>query len=154
MNFEAHFFSVHVGIATVSNHPGRWFFILNRGHLGAQKMWIDSESGLLFRAVLFHNDKEKYWKCYTVVFAGKNVAKKFRAEMRLSSRDGDTSLNFNCNVKCLDDWMEFDTTKEFCIIDDHFKIYNKGHIGFGEDKNGELVIPVTVEVKMKKLNLG
>ena len=112
---------------------------------------------LRFRAILFHNDEEKYWKCYTVDFAGKNVAKKFIAEMTLSSHDSDTSVISNCNVKCLDDWNKVDTSKEFCIIDDQFKIYNKGYIKLGahnKDKNGELVPPVTVEVKMKKLNVG
>ena len=123
----------------------------------AIRMWIDSESGLRFRAVLIHVDEKKYWVSYTVVYAGRNVAKKFRAEMRLSSYDGDTSHNFNCNVYCLDDWKKMDATKTFRIMDDDFKIYNKGHINLGDhnkDKNGELIMPVSVEVKVKKLNVG
>ena len=52
----------------------------------------------------FHDDEEKLWRCSTGVFGGKNVAKKFRAEMRLSFYDVDTSVNSNCNVKCLDDF--------------------------------------------------
>ena len=120
-------------------------------------MWIEPESGLRFRAVLVHYDEEKYWKCYTVVFGGKNDAKKFRAEMRLSSYDGDASNIFNCNVYCLDNWMLFDVSKVFCILDDQFMIYNKGHIKLGDHnkgKNGEVMLPVTIEVKMKKLNVG
>ena len=119
-------------------------------------MWIDPESGLRFNAVLYHNDEEKEWRCYTMVLDGKKVAKKFRAEMRLSSHDGNTSLNFNCDVKCLDDRRELDDSKMFCICDKQFKMYNKGHIELGyhnKDKNGELMMPVTVEVKMKKLNV-
>ena len=76
--------------------------------------------------------------------------------MRLSSHDVDTSIIFNGNVYCLDDWEEFDASKLFCITDDQFKLYNKGHIELGDHnkgKNGELTLPVTVEVKMKKLNV-
>ena len=120
-------------------------------------MWIDPETDLRFMAVLYHNDEGKQWRSYTMVFAGRNVAKKFRAEMRLSSYDGDASLNFNCNVKCLDNFRRSDASKEFRIDDGQFKICNKGHIELGDhnkDKNGELMMPVIVEVKMKKLNIG
>ena len=92
-----------------------------------------------------------------MVFGGKNVAKKFRAEIRLSPNDADTNVISNCNVKCLDDWKEFDASKMFRIMDEEFKIYNKGYNELGDhnkDKNGELTTPVTVEVKMKKLNVS
>ena len=75
-------------------------------------------------------------------------------EVRLSSYDVDTSNIFNGNVSCLDDWEEGDASKECHITDEQFKFYNKGHIELGEhnkDKNGELIIPVTVKIK-KKLN--
>ena len=45
----------------------------------------------------------------------------------------------------------------FGISDDQFKFYNKGHIRLGDhnkDKNGELMLPVSVEVKIKKLIVG
>ena len=159
MDFETHLFSAHEHYRKFRDNPSQWFFNNFTGTKisGAQKMWIEPESGLRFRAVLVHYDEEKYWKCFTVVFGGKNVAKKFRAEMRLSSYDGDTSIISNCNVKCLDDWKEVDASQEFCITDYQFKIYNKGHIELGahnKDKNGELTMPVSVEVKMKKLNMG
>ena len=92
-----------------------------------------------------------------MVFAGKNVVKKFRAEIRLASYDGDTSNTFNCNVYCLDDWKEGDASKEFRIDDDQFKISNKGYIELGDHKkgkNGEMMMPVTVEVKMKRLSVS
>merc|ERR1712066_215647 len=153
MDFVDHLFSAHDEYGKFQENPGKWFI----DHSGyAYKMWIDSETGLRFRAGLEHNDEEKRWNCYTMVFGGKNIAKKFRAEMRLSSHDVDTSLIFNCNVFCLDDWTEWDDSKDFYITYGQFKIYNKGHIELGDhkDKNGEVTIPVTVEVKMKKLNLG
>jgi len=160
MELEAHIFSAHNDLyGRCHDNPGKWFLLnfATTKFLGAQKIWIDLESGLRFSSFLFHNDKEKYWKCFTMVFAGKHVAKKFRAEMRLSSYDRDTSVISNCNFRCLDDWLENDASKEFCINDHQFKLYNKGHIQIGDhnkDKNGELMLPVSVEVKMKKLNVG
>ena len=62
----------------------------------------------------------------------------------------------------LNGWMilmdldEFDASKEFHISDEQFKIY-KGHIALGahtKDWNGGLRLPVSVVVKMKKLNVG
>ena len=160
MDYEDHIFSAHGNLyGKCRDNPGKWHFVKFTATkcLGAQKIWIDPGSGLRFRAVLYHHDEEKHWRCYAVVFDGKNVAKKFRAEIRLSSYDGDTSLIFNCNVKCLDDWMVFDDSKMLRIMEDNFKIYNKGHMELGDhnkDKNGELTMPVKVEVKMKKLNVG
>ena len=58
--------------------------------------------------------------------------------MRLSSYDGDRSNIFNF---CMNDWNEFDASNKFCIIDDQFKLYNKGHNEHGghkKGKNGEL----------------
>ena len=155
MELEAHLFSAHDAIyGKHRDNPGKWF--LNK-YGSAKKMWIDAESGLRFMATLYHNDELEQWRCYTTVFGGKNVARKFRAEIRLSSNDVDSSLIFNCGVFCLDDWNKFDATRDFHVNDDQFKIYNKGHIKLGDhnkDKNGELMLPVTVEVKMKKLNVG
>ena len=121
------------------------------GH--AYKIWIDSESGYRFEAGLYHADKKEQWRCYTMVFGGKNVAKKFTTEMKLSSYDGDTNLIFNCNVFCLDNAIEWDASKEFCIADEQFKICNKGQIELGEhnkDENGDMMMPVKIQVKMKK----
>ena len=152
MELEAHLSSVHGHFyGTHRANPGKWFLDEDGD---ASKMWIDSESGLRFWAVLYHNEEQ--WWPDIIVFGGKNVAKKFRAKIRLSSHDMDSSIIFNGNVHCLDDWDELDASKQFRINNEEFKIYNKGHIGLGDhkDKNGELVLPVTVEVKMKKLNVG
>ena len=155
MNFEAHIFSIHDDFyGKFRDNPGKWF-INDRGN--ALKMWIDSETGIRFWTFLYHIDEKEHWRCYTAVFGGENVAKKFRAEMRLSSYDGDASSIFNCNVYCLDNWPKFYASKVFCILDAQFRIYNKGRIELGDhnkDKNGELTMPVTVEVKMKNLNVG
>merc|ERR1712061_20919 len=73
MDFAAHLFT-HIRYRKFRDNPGKWFFHHFTGikMLAAQKIWIDPESGHGFRAVLVHNDQEKYWKCSTVVFAGKN----------------------------------------------------------------------------------
>ena len=156
MELEAHLFSAHDNFfGKFHDNPGKWF--TDDSGMTALKMWIDSETGHRFKAVLYHDNEKEQWRCYTAVFGGKSVAKKFRAEIRLSSHDSDTSLVSNCNVKCLDDWNMFDASKEFHIGDEQFRIYNKGHIEVGDhnkDKNDEMALPVTVEVKMKKLNVG
>ena len=154
MDLEAHIFAAHKDRGKYRDNPGKWF-LTKSGR--AKKVWIDSETGHSFRAILYHIDEKKQWNCYALVFGGKNVAKKFRAEIRLSSHDMNSSHIFNCDVYCLDDWKMFDASKQFRITDEEFKIYNKGHTELGDhnkDKNGELMLPVTVDVKMKKLNVG
>ena len=101
MELEAHIFSAHAdAYGKHRDNPGKWF--LNKSG-GAEKMWIDSESGLRFWAALYHDDGKKLWKCSTRVFGRENVAKKFRAELRFSSHDVDTSVIFNGNVYYLDE---------------------------------------------------
>ena len=155
MDWEAHLFSNHEDYyGKLRDNPGKWFLLTLYG-TSASKMWIDSETGLRFKTVFHHNDKKKLWMCWTTVFCGKNVAKKFRVKMRLSN-DGDTGHIFIGNVYCLDDWNKGDASKVFCINDVEFRIYNKGHTKLGVhnmDQNGELMLPVSVEVKMKKLNV-
>ena len=162
VDLETHIFSAHdAAYGKCLDSPGKWFIykFADTRTVGAQNIWVDPESGLRFRAVLCHNYRERQWVCYTVVFGGRNVAKKFRADMRLSSNDVDASINFNGNLYCLDDWKEwwkeFDASKEFHISDEQFRFHNKGHIKLGDhnkDKNGELMIPITIKIKKKELN--
>merc|ERR1712018_1066350 len=126
MSFKAHIFSAHDDVYGIHRrNPGKWLLTTR---CNATKMWFGAGTDLWFWASLHHDDENKQWRCATTVFGGKNVAKKFRAEMRLSSLDGDTSLIFNGNVYCLDDRYQQDTSKEFCINHGQFRIYNEGRI--------------------------
>ena len=160
VDLEAHIFSAHPAHCEYCReNPGKWLLINFAGGdiKGAHKMWVDSESGLRFWALLYHNDKGKHWVCYTIAFAGERVANKYRVEMRISSYDEDTSLVYNCNVTSLDEVGQIPRSKKFYINDDQFKIYNKGLAELGDhnkDKNGELTMPVTIEINKKKLNCG
>ena len=90
-----------------------------------------------------------------MVFGGKNMAKQYRVEMRLSSYDVSSSHTFNCDIFSIDDIEKPSDSKVFIINNDQFKIYNKGHVELGDhnkDKNGELTMPVTFKITKKKLN--
>ena len=89
-----------------------------------------------------------------MVFGGKNMAKQYRVEMRLSSYDISSSHTFNCDVSPIDDIGRAIDSKMFIIHDYQLKIYNKGHLELGyhnKDKNGELTMPVTFKIMKKKL---
>ena len=156
-DFEAHVFTAHQETyGKVRDNIGTWYFqhFGASNKLGAQQMWKDTESGLWFRFIIYHMDDQKQWKCSAIVFGGKDVAKQYRAEMRLSSYDVDANHIFNCNVSPIDD-IASAALIVFVITDDQFKIYNKGHAELGDhnkDKNGELTMPVTFKIIKKKLN--
>merc|ERR1712186_290853 len=76
MDFVAHLFSAHDEYGKFYDNPGKWYlqkFVTGK-MMGAQKMWIDPESGLRFWTILVHYDEKEYWRCCVVVFAGQNVA--------------------------------------------------------------------------------
>ena len=90
-----------------------------------------------------------------MVFAGENVSKKYRVEMRLSSYDVDSSHIFNCDPISFDEIGMKCRSKIFVVSDEQFKIYNKGRAELGDhnrDKNGELTTPVSFKIIKKKLN--
>ena len=160
-DFEDHVFTAHHNTYGKSrDNPGMWYFVMVKFSsydtmgVGAHQMWRDQESGLWFLFVMGHSDEKKEWGCFAAVFGGKNVAKKYRVEMRLSSYDVSSSHTFNCDVSSMDEIGKAAESKMFIIPDSQFKIHNRGHVELGDhnkDKNGELTMPVTFKITKKKL---
>ena len=156
-DFEAHVFTAHQETyGKLRDNLGTWYFqkFSTSETMGALQIWKEPVSTVLFRFIIYHMDDQKQWKCSAIVFGGKDVAKQYRAEMRLSSYDVDANHIFNCNVSPIDD-IASAALIVFVITDDQFKIYNKGHAELGDhnkDKNGELTMPVTFKIIKKKLN--
>ena len=103
-----------------------------------------------FRFVVHHRDEEKHWRCSAKVFGGRNLAKQYGVEMRLSSNEVYSSHVFHCDVSGIDE-----TGGVFVIPDDQFKMYNKGQVELGDhnkDKSGEFAMPVCFKIIKKELN--
>ena len=93
------------------------------------------------------------------VIGGKQVAKKYRVEMRVSSNKSSTSITHNGPVFPIE-YSAVDATydkESFEISCPKFAFFNHGKEYLGkhnEDKNGEIVLPISVKIEKKKLGLS
>jgi len=90
------------------------------------------------------------------VVGGKEVAKKYKAELRLFSSE-DISATYNGPVFPMDDPMpDLPNGKAFYMNPEWFKTFNHGYPYFGYhnmDKNGEIVISVLFKIIKKELDI-
>jgi len=91
------------------------------------------------------------------VVGGKEVAKKYKAELRIFSNEKDTSVTYNGPVFPIDNPMHSIPYGEaFYMNPKWFETFNHGHQYFGDhnrDKNGEIVIPVLYKIIKKELDI-
>ena len=105
-----------------------------------------------------------FWYIYTLAIAGEKVAHQYRVETRLSSHDLDSSITHNGATFSIDSIAlgDEDITRAedfrkhlFNVSNTTFSLYNGGHdILENVDKNGEVLVPVTVTIRRKKLGLN
>ena len=94
------------------------------------------------------------------VMGGKQVAKKYRVELRVSSNKSSVSLTHSGGPVFPIDYSKIDATdvkESFEISCPKFAFFNHGKEYFGkhnEDKNGEIVLPVSVKIEKKKLGVS
>jgi len=136
---------------SVKKNDGKW-----KMHLSTLA-WRDSigPDGHIFRVILNAND-DTYVKAYAYVIGGKNVANRYRVEMRLTSNDKEFTLTHHGPVFPVDVKDPGDSEKSYWIAKKRFAIFNKGFDKFGDhnkDKNGEVIIPMTVKIIKKELNI-
>jgi len=89
------------------------------------------------------------------VVGGKEVAKKYQAEVRIFSNEENISLTYNGPVFPVDNAALSDA-KAFQMKPEWFKTFNQGHKYFGnhnKDKNEEIVIPVLYKIIKKELDI-
>ena len=100
--------------------------------------------------------EESLFKAYAMVFGGERVAKKYRVELRLNSGEKEFTLTHHGPVFSADVKEPWDR-EEACVIDKkRFALFNKGFNYFGDhnkDKNGEIIVPITVKIIKKELDI-
>ena len=91
------------------------------------------------------------------VMGGKQVAKKYRVELRVTSNKSSVSLTHNGPVFPIEDLNAPEDKESFEITWSKFAFFNYGKEYFGlhnEDKNGEIVLPLSVKIEKKQLGLS
>ena len=111
--------------------------------------------GLVFLTDVIQHPTEAFFVMAVRVMAGKQVAKKYRAELRVSSNESPVSFSYCGPVYPIEYLKDAITTKErFEIGCSKLALFNHGKEYFGvhnKDKNGELVLPISVKIEKKEL---
>ena len=111
--------------------------------------------GHIFR-VLLHAKMGSYVKAFAMVFGGETVAKRYRVEMRLTSNEEEFTNTHHGPVFSADVKDPCSHKESYWIPKEKFAIFNHGFDHFGDhnkDKNGEVIIPMTVKIIKKELNI-
>ena len=122
-------------------------------------MYEIGPDGLVFLTDIIHYKAEGFFGIAVRVMGGKQVSKKYRVEMRVSSNKSSASLSHSGPVYPIE-YSQFDATRDkesFEISASKFAFFNNGKKYFGkhnEDKNGEIVLPLSVKIEKKKLGLA
>ena len=93
------------------------------------------------------------------IVGGKQVAMKYRYELRVSSNKSSASITHNGPVLPIE-YSAFEAAKDkesFEISCTKFSFFNHGKEYFGkhnEDKSGEIILPISVKIEKKKLGLS
>jgi len=120
-------------------------------------MFETGPDGLVFITDIM--EQEGFFHIAVRVMGGKQVAKKYRVEMRVSSNKSSASITHNGPVFPIE-YSVFDAIDDkdsFEISCPKFASFNHGKEYFGkhnEDKNGKIVLPVSVKIEKKKLGLS
>ena len=112
--------------------------------------------GLVFLTDVIR-DKD-FFRIAVRVIGGKQVAKKYRVELRLSSNKSSVSLTHNGPVFPIEFFplAAANDKESFEISCSKFTFFNHGKEYFGDhnkDKNGEIVLPLSVKIEKKELDL-
>jgi len=110
--------------------------------------------------LVFITDVIRYKDVFRIavrVMGGKQVAKKYRVELRVTSNKSSVSLTHNGPVFPIEDLNAPEDKESFEITWSKFAFFNYGKEYFGlhnEDKNGEIVLPLSVKIEKKQLGLS
>ena len=108
--------------------------------------------------LVFLTDVSRYEDFFRIgvrVLGGKQVAMKYRVQLSVSSNKSSGSLTHSGPVFPIE-FTEFEATNDkesFEISCPKFAFFNQGKKYFGKhnkDKNGEIVLPVSVKIEKKK----
>ena len=120
-------------------------------------MFETGPDGMVFLADIFKN--QGFFHVVVRVMGWKQAAKKYRVELRISSNKSSVSNTHSGPVFPID-YSRFDITDDkecFEISFPKFAFFNHGMEYFGKhnkDKNGDIVLPVSVKIEKKKLGVS
>jgi len=116
---------------------------------------IIQADGLTFRIILDSSDP-KFLDAGVTVVGGEIVANRYRVEMRLNSSEKEFTTTHHGPVFPIDVKKPWKCEESFTIAKKKYKLFNNGFEHFGDhnkDKNGEVIIPITVKIIKKELNI-
>ena len=111
--------------------------------------------------LMFNTQVWQYDGCLSIavrVMGGKEVAKKYRVEIRVSSNESLVSFTHSGPVFPID-YYPYDSAANkdgFEMTCSRFALFNHGKEHFGihnKDKNGDTVLPISVKIEKKELGL-
>ena len=150
----------------IEDKINKWTFEeLPYGRINLYKRAYKFENGpdgkLFFTAIVIEGGREKDITLYgsVHVMGGEQEAKKYRAELRVSSNEAPVSLTHSGPMFPVDKVYTYVSTNEeeyFEMRANRYKFFNHGQIYFGEhnkDKNGEYVLPIEPKIIKKELGL-
>ena len=123
------------------------------GHCCAYKYEIGPK-GLVFATYICRY--EDFFDIVVRVLGGKQVAKEYRVELRVSSNESLASVTHSGPVFPID-YYPFEVTRKrdsFEMRRSRFAFFNQGTDYFGKhnkDKNGDIALPISVKIEKKKL---
>ena len=118
-------------------------------------MFETGPDGLVFTTDIIQN--EGHFRIAVKVMGGKQVCKKYRAELRISSNKSSVSITHSDPVFPMEYYNAPDNEESFEINLPKFAFFNHKKDYFGEhnkDKNGDSVLPLSVKTEKKKLGLS
>jgi len=133
---------------------GKWKFESSKRSCKLAFRDFVGPDGRRFRVILDAYD-DTFIKAYAYIIGGKTVANRYRVEMRLTSSDKEFTLTHHGPVFPVDVEDPGDCEESYWIAKKRFAIFN-GYDYFGacnKDKNGEVIIPMTVKIIKKELNI-
>ena len=120
-------------------------------------MFETGPDGMVFLADIFKN--QGFFHVVVRVMGWKQAAKKYRVELRISSNKSSVSNTHSGPVFPIE-YSRFKATDDkesFEISCPKFAFFNHGKEYFGKhnkDKNGDIVLPVSVKIEKKKLGVS
>ena len=141
----------------VEKRGGKWKVWKSRNSIEFGKNMAANDfigpDGLIFR-ILVIIGYESQVEVFPYVIGGERVASKYRVELRLSSDEKEFSHTHHGPVFSVDVKEPWNREEVYRIDKKIFALFNKGVNYFGEhneDKNGELNIPIMINIIKKEL---
>ena len=99
---------------------------------------------------------ESLFKAHAVVIGGRHVANKYRVKLRLYSSEMESTLTHHGPVFPVDFEEPYNNKEAFIVDKKKFALFNKGSARFGDHnkgKNGEIIVPIMVNIIKKELDI-